>query len=399
LRNHLDKEDIKICGKAVEDFINSETTDIACLSLIPKIQKIFNFSVDFEKKAKESFPYLNNILDSVNEKHWTLVGLYFDIWTFDKFADDFRMLLSSKARFYNHIVNYSLILETLFKGIHDLTKNREYNSNKIDEILFNIEKLRPEFKNTPFDWKNYLNEFCEQLITVKKTMILFREYSKNISEKDKEKIIKVTSNEAFATHHDIYHTQQILKIIINRFINDISLNEYEPFENIIVRYDRKFSTHHVHDKTCIRKIEHQSMNENDFLQSPPDHLKKHSYEKYKKILENQIWERRKEKISPPEEEEFEFAHIMLKRFCLEDYNVTSYYFFVEFLKKENNYKLFNVCDYCEKYFISSSKRKQRFCSGGKCRQNYHNRRRIESGEAKEYKRRKRKEGAKESYYG
>jgi len=396
--NYLDKEHIRICGKAVEDFVNSETTDAACLSLIPKIRKVFNFSMDFEKKAEESFPYLNNILDSLNDKQKALVELNFDIWTFDDFAEDFIMSLGSKRGYPDRD-----IWEALMEKMHDLKKNRDYDNKiiaRIDEILINIEKSQPKFKNTPFNWKNYLSEFCEQLITHKKTSILFRECSKNISEREEENIKKVFNNEAASFQHDIYHSQQIFKIVINRFINGISLNEYEPFENIIASYDRKFSAHHVYDKNCnLIKYEHPSLSENDFLQSPPDHLKKHSYEKFKNILEKRFLEIRGEIIHPPVEEEFEAAHDILKRFCLEDYNVASYYFFVEFLKIENNYKLFNVCDNCGKYFISSSKRKQRFCSGGKCRQNYHNRRRIESGEAKEYKRKKRKEGAKESYYG
>ncbi len=396
--NYLDKEHIRICGKAVEDFVNSETTDAACLSLIPKIRKVFNFSMDFEKKAEESFPYLNNILDSSNDKQKALVELYFDVWTFDSFAKDFRMSLGLWGGYPDRG-----IWETLMEKTNDLIKNRDYDDKiivRIDEILINIEKSQPKFKNTFFNWKNYLSEFCEQLITHKKTSILFRECSKNISEREEENIKKVVHNEAVPAHHDIYHSQQIFKIVINRFINGISLNKYEPFENIIARYDRKFSAHHVYDKNCnLIKYEHPSLNENDFLQSPPDHLKKHSYEKFKNILEKRFIETRQERIYPPIKEEFEAAHNLLKRFCLEDYDVASYYFFVEFLKIENNYKLFNVCDNCGKYFMSSSKRKQRFCSGGKCRQNYHNRRRIESGEAKEYKRKKRKEGAKESYYG
>jgi hypothetical protein len=396
--NYLDKEHIRICGKAVEDFVNSETTDAACLSLIPKIRKVFNFSMDFEKKAEENFPYLNNILDSLNDKQKALVELNFDVWTFDSFVKDFRMSIGSKGGYPDRD-----IWEPLMEKIFDLEKNRDYDDKiivRIDEILINIEKSQPKFKNTPFNWKNYLSEFCEQLITHKKTSILFRECSKNFSEIEEENFKKVLNNESVPAHHDIYHSQQVFKIVINRFINGISLNEYEPFENIIASYDRKFSAHHVYDKNCnLIKYKHPSLSENDFLQSPPDHLKKHSYEKFKNVLEKRFIEIRQEIIYPPVKEEFEAAHNILKRFCLEDYNVASYYFFVEFLKIENNYKLFNVCDNCGKYFISSSKRKQRFCSGGKCRQNYHNRRRIESGEAKEYKRKKRKEGAKESYYG
>ena len=68
-------------------------------------------------------------------------------------------------------------------------------------------------------------------------------------------------------------------------------------------------------------------------------------------------------------------------------------------KQPENKILIRQCDECEKYFISKTVRKQRFCPGNKCRMSYHNRKRIRSGEAKEYKRKKRKEGARESYYG
>jgi hypothetical protein len=75
------------------------------------------------------------------------------------------------------------------------------------------------------------------------------------------------------------------------------------------------------------------------------------------------------------------------------------YFFFEFLKISENKKLIHHCDECENYFISKTARKQRFCPGNKCRMSYHNRNRIRSGEAKEYKQKKRREGAKDSYYG
>jgi hypothetical protein len=68
------------------------------------------------------------------------------------------------------------------------------------------------------------------------------------------------------------------------------------------------------------------------------------------------------------------------------------------LKTARSARLMQRCDNCEKYFIAKTTRTQRFC-GDTCRQAWHNRRRIESGEAKEYKRKKRREGAKESYYG
>jgi len=346
LDKYLDKEHIKICGQAVEDFVNSETTDTACLSLIPKTKKVFDFSIDFEKKAKESFPYLNNILDSLNDKQRVFVESYFDVWTFDNFVDDYITSLGTKAHF-NKIDKGSKIFQTLRKEIHDLKYNRDYNSKKFDEIIIIIKKAQPKLKNTHFDWKNYIGEFCEQLITRKKTNILYRKYSKNISERAKENIKKVLNNEAFTTHHDIYHSQQIFKIIINRLVNDISLNEYAPFEDIIARYDSNFSAQLVYDNNYKLKYEHLSMSENDFLQSPPDHLKKHSYEKFKNILEKQ-WE---QKIYSSEEN-VESIHNRFKGNCLDSYKVASYYFFVEFLKKDGNARLFHLCEKCGKYFVA-----------------------------------------------
>ncbi len=73
------------------------------------------------------------------------------------------------------------------------------------------------------------------------------------------------------------------------------------------------------------------------------------------------------------------------------------YSLVEFLLHNDRRKL-KLCDECTKFYISKTIRPSRFCSD-KCRLAWNNRKRIESGEAREYKRRKRAEGAKESYYG
>jgi len=70
---------------------------------------------------------------------------------------------------------------------------------------------------------------------------------------------------------------------------------------------------------------------------------------------------------------------------------------VDFLLNNDRRKL-KYCDECENFFISKTIRISRFCSD-KCRRAWHNRKRIESGEHREYKRKKRMEGAKESYYG
>ena len=74
------------------------------------------------------------------------------------------------------------------------------------------------------------------------------------------------------------------------------------------------------------------------------------------------------------------------------------YVLVEYFKLEDGCKYIRKCQYCDKYYISKTKRMSKYCSD-RCRLDFHNRKRIESGEAREYKRKKRQEGAKESYYG
>lgn len=88
---------------------------------------------------------------------------------------------------------------------------------------------------------------------------------------------------------------------------------------------------------------------------------------------------------------YDFNPFRLALFC------SAFKSLVDFLL-DNDRKKLKYCDECEKFFISKTIRTSRFCSD-KCRLSWHNRKRIESGEHREYKRRKRMEGAKESYYG
>ena len=78
---------------------------------------------------------------------------------------------------------------------------------------------------------------------------------------------------------------------------------------------------------------------------------------------------------------------------------------IKLFSDDRNLKLLHKCENekCSKFFLAKRAKKKgsggiRFCSD-KCRLNFHNRIRIESGEHAAYKRRRREEGAPESYYG
>jgi len=79
------KKRLDLCGEALVDFINADSTDEACLSLIPKIQIEYKFSANFEKKARNTFPRLVHILEHIEDElhqwHKRIIDLQFKYWT------------------------------------------------------------------------------------------------------------------------------------------------------------------------------------------------------------------------------------------------------------------------------------------------------------------------------
>lgn len=86
----------------------------------------------------------------------------------------------------------------------------------------------------------------------------------------------------------------------------------------------------------------------------------------------------------------------------EYYDVAIAFCLFEFFRDENNQKYLKKCANCHKFFLRKTlrdeKTENRFCSP-KCKRDFHNQLNIESGKHAEYKRKKRREGARESYYG
>lgn len=72
--------------------------------------------------------------------------------------------------------------------------------------------------------------------------------------------------------------------------------------------------------------------------------------------------------------------------------------FINLFRNPANRIFVKRCPICDRFFLSKTIRESKYCTD-KCRLSFHNKKRIESGEHASYKRNKRKEGAKESYYG
>jgi len=104
------------------------------------------------------------------------------------------------------------------------------------------------------------------------------------------------------------------------------------------------------------------------------------------ISQEVTWGFRADYLLSNDEWKFNDLVVNLANYCL-----------CEFLINNDRRKL-KYCRECSDFYISKTVRPSKFCSD-KCRMAYNNRKRVKSGEAREYKRRKRREGAKESYYG
>lgn len=369
MANQFEKERIKLCGQAVLDFINSKSTDNACISLIPKIQHEFGFSDDFKYNAEKFYPSLGHVFSNFKEKQIKLINLQLEYL--------FNLNLIEQAL-------YPLMLEV---DEYDFKKNILIINKEIDRDTViripleckqgffkhfqnKIEKYSPSESHTT-RWRSYHNELPESLFALKKIDQLFADVSEDFSKKQEDEFEKARNNKIVQAHSGIYYLQRIIKIILDRFLKGITVFDYQPFSELIQRYNRRFRESIELQPYCNLKYEESKINENWF------------YEYYK----------------PPSMRDENRDYDSLGERYVSTYADVAIYFFVEFLKPHGNHSLFRLCDFCGRYFISSTKRKTRFCPEDKCRQTWHNRKRIETGEAKEYKRKKRKEGAKESYYG
>ena len=92
-------------------------------------------------------------------------------------------------------------------------------------------------------------------------------------------------------------------------------------------------------------------------------------------------------------EEHDYFSLYFSKNCINRLRLDLAYCLITFWLDEKNRAYLHKCDYCEKYFLAQKlyASENYFCSG-RCRLTWNNRRRIESGEAREYKQRGHSEG-------
>jgi hypothetical protein len=367
-RNH-EKKKIDLCKDAVDDFINANSTDEACISLIPKIQIDYGFSINFTKNARNTFPFLEHITDDLQQWQKRIIDLYFSYWAEENLIEE--AVWNLMLLFYEYDFSKDkLILQKESDGklVPIPLKDFDKNFNKIEKKIINS---CPD--NTLVEpWKNSLQGF-ELSDHISKMRIFAKLISKagdDISKKQEKEIRSFLGNKLLLAHSKIFYKQVVIKMIINRAINRVRLDRYGPFSYLINSYEKSLGPSISILTDGNLKFKDPTIREEYFTQY------------YK----------------PPKEQDENRDYFGVGARNLNAYMSAINHFFVEFLKPFNNISRFHHCKNCNKYFISQTKRKAIFCSK-KCRQDWHNKVRIKSGEHAKYKRKKRLEGAKESYYG
>lgn len=303
------------------DFINAKTTDEACLSLIPKIQHEFGFSSVFIKKAEKSYPFLSDVIINSNEKQRSLIYLHFDFWTNTRLFGEALYPLMLEFEEYDLKNNLLIITKEIDRDKKIRIPLDRFRKN-FNAILNQIEKYSPGESHTKL-WRNYHNELYGQIEKIKGSSHQISKSSGEISNEQEKDVAKLLENEVVCAHHDISHEQVVIKIILNRFINNIKLYWNTYIEDILNKYNRWTNAYISLQPDCSLKNKQIQVREEWFIN-----------------------------YTPPAQQDNKYDYGLLGKRVLKTYISAVDYFFVEFLKKDGNASLFHLCEKCGKYFVA-----------------------------------------------
>lgn len=357
MSNYTVRQHSRRCGQIVMNFVNAKFTDEACDQLIVGIQQVYNVSSDFSENAIKAFPHIDELISSLTKQERTLLNYFYKEGPLiGSVAEELELL---GYRYEDHDCQKQTLTFWEISWTDDaLEDDSDDGPTYTGPITKRIDELKePNGESMP-------PEILKEIRTLMEMGIKIQKLKDRMPEKRYCEI--KTLSEYYGKCHSGYELigdrRNKLKKILNDIVNGKALSKNKFFDEFLRKYN--FS--------CRPGIEIQS---DDTL------------------VYNSHFFKEAEFIN------LDFGPDVISYSWPKPYDAAILNFFFEFLIISENKKLIHQCDECEKFFISKTVRKQRFCPGNKCRLSYHNRKRIRSGEAKEYKRKKRKGGAKKSYYG
>lgn len=352
----------RLYGQAIIDFVNADTTDEAVFGFFDNVSRIFGFPTTFMKQAKKAFPSKANLSLSLGEPEKTFLELFVEE----------KNLRSSIKRTLDttcyDLLDYDrekrkVTLQQYRKVEEKNGKQKKTDFSKPIVIRINDIGKRRIFKT---DSKLYGRDFDVSQDLYKKingSMQISGELAdcqSKISKKDIDRLLKSKAYGIIDLHDRIKLTQDYYGEILEYLINGKKLSENINIEHSVRLYNLwKFKMTELSIKNDL-PIETPKFNEAAYIVKPGKDL-------------GRWW-------------------------LVHHHEGDLPYLALEFLKGVNNRKYIRRCPECQKYHIAKRLNRKKYC-GKRCRLAWHNQKRIKSGEHAAYKRKRRREGARASYYG
>jgi len=334
------KERIKSYRQILVDFCNAQTSDEACLTLFRNLQNLFSFSSNFAEKMEENYPSLKKLYSCFNETERELFDLVLE-------GERLKWRLNSELSIHDRISLYFYPdSNQLILRLHD---SSEYGNPIYYDFSLpkDIDLFRTKFiSDYGYNYRKF-KKLIEKLIDVSKRIQNFN----LIPQDDKTKEFN-----RFCGLHEITIGLHVKVEEFQRYIRDIlesalKNKNLKPFKGIL----EKYNTLH----TTKLKITQDTIVDEVPVMTETERISNGWFERIEYYLA---------------------------------------YLIGEILKIDGGMKYIGKCLECKKYFSRSRLNEKKYCSD-KCRLTLNNRRRIESGEHAEYKRQKRKKGARTSDSG
>jgi|GEM_PF-6468565 hypothetical protein len=362
----------KIYGQFVIDFANAKTTDEAGIIFLHDLRETFfrdesRFPRLTPDDKGEGFPTLAGFKSRFNPAQLTLLDLYGQS---GETEEQVRALFNSyrfQFKFYDS-KNDSLIFREYW--IHTDTSGDEPRGELeyLGDVGIPLEKIEEEYE-----------ELSEMQITPERVDRLhsYRNALRNLHSKLNvlESSIDPTRVEEVRDIADYYHGELLKE---HRFIQDLKAKLCNCLDQIVQN----------------KKIVIEDEAEDTFA------IFLNAYNRMPRP-KTRIGSAGEIVTVPQFEAESFLTRTEVSRHLEKYYTEPIAYCLIEFLRNPDNRIRLKKCTQCSGFIIRKRRFKERkhdFCST-KCRLSWHNAKRIKSGQHREYKKKKREEGAKPSYYG
>jgi hypothetical protein len=345
-------------GNIVIDFVNAKNTDEACFKHFENMQNLMAFADDFADRVKARFPSLDKI-NSLTDNEKQSIHLLLKLRQCEKNLRHELEAISYELDGFNYenktvnLLSFYCEGGAFVEGEPDVTVDyTNLPTMGLDEFKKELsEDLGRALKSEYFERVDMAFELGDTLLKLKKGMpdSRFKELSK-LSESSG----RYHHYEFIDLHKKLLDLQNRIRDTLRQIVQGQHYREIVELPRLVNLYNNQ--------KRSTLKIRVNSLLKTPLIPSIS----------YLSITSLHHW------------------HSQIYddlAYCL-----------LEFLETRGNRDFIRICKECKEFFLMRRQDNQIFCNS-KCRLAYHNRENIKSGKSREYKRAKRKEGAKESYYG